>query len=89
VGQAVIEEEAAAVLVSLLTSHDQSSAFRFLLRRQTEAPYAGCWMTEGVFVLTTEELASPGAPTSPFPKVLDPEPGDSPAVGPPLETRID
>lgn len=51
VGSAVIDGDAAAVLVSLLTDRDQSMAFRFVLAKQTQAPYQGCWMTEGVFPL--------------------------------------
>ncbi len=51
IGSAVIDGDAAAVLVSLLTDQDQSMAFRFMLAKQTQAPYEGCWMTEGVFPL--------------------------------------
>ena len=49
VGTPVYQGEAAAVLVSILTKKEQAIAFRFLLIKQDEVPYVGCWMTEGVF----------------------------------------
>ncbi len=55
VGTAVIEGDAAAVLVTLLSDRDQSLAFRFVLGKQKQAPYAGCWMTEGVFALHNDD----------------------------------
>ena len=55
VGTAVIEGDAAAVLVTLLTDRDQSLAFRFVLGKQKQTPYAECWMTEGVFALHTDD----------------------------------
>lgn len=55
VGTAVIEGDAAAVLVTLLTDRDESLAFRFVLGKQTQAPYTGCWMTEGVFALDADD----------------------------------
>lgn len=55
VGTAVIDGDAAAVLVTLLTDTDKSLAFRFVLGKQKQDPYAGCWMTEGVFALLTDD----------------------------------
>lgn len=51
VGNASIENEYAAVLVSTVSKNGLPSAFRFLLRLHNELPYEGCWLTEGVLVL--------------------------------------
>lgn len=89
VGTAVIEDGAAAVLVSVLTQSNQSTAFRFLLVKQSAVPYEDCWMTEGVFALTPELLSSgvnsshtlPPAPSS----VVSPRQDDGPAQESPFD----
>jgi hypothetical protein len=89
VGRAVIEGNSAAVLVSLLTSNGQSLAFRFLLSKQSEVPYADCWMTEGVYALTAEELTNPNSPISPFREQVDVTPSQTESVELSREGRFD
>ncbi len=59
VGNATIENDYAAVLVSTVSENGDATAFRFLLRQWDDAPYRGCWLTEAVQVLeqvsTSEE----------------------------------
>ncbi len=56
VGTPVIDGNDASVLVSLLTVDDAALAFRFILSKQSSAPYEGCWMTEGVYPLIPEGM---------------------------------
>lgn len=44
----------------ILSSGQESAGFLFLLRKQTEAPFADCWMTEGVQPLPHEMLSGMG-----------------------------
>ena len=64
VGEAVIENGYAAVLVSTVSQIGDVAAFRFLLHRHEEAPYSGCWLTEAVLALdqshTPEDTFSRG-----------------------------
>jgi len=89
VGKAVVEGNSAAVLVSLHTSDDQSLAFRFLLSKQSEAPYEDCWMTEGVYALTALELANPNSPISRSHEAMDVTPSQPESVEPLQEGRFD
>jgi hypothetical protein len=51
VGNAAIEKDYAAVLVSTLSANGDATAFRFLLHQYKRAPYQGCWLTEAVMVM--------------------------------------
>ena len=44
-----IKESEAHVMVSIVDEEDNVHAYIFVLERQAQAPYANCWMTEGVF----------------------------------------
>lgn len=48
VGKAVVKGDQATVLVTLLSTDAQVTAFRFYLSKQTAAPYRDCWMTDAV-----------------------------------------
>ncbi|MCA9160271.1 MAG: hypothetical protein KDA72_18190 [Planctomycetales bacterium] len=51
IGRAMIEGDAASVLVPILIENGPGAAFQFQLTKQSEAPYRDCWMTDGVFPL--------------------------------------
>lgn len=48
VGQAVVHEPWATVMVTTIDHEHGVRVFHFYLERQTEGPDAGCWMTFGV-----------------------------------------
>lgn len=48
IGQAIILQGYASVLVTVLGDSDQMFAYRFYLAKQLEAPVRDCWMTDGV-----------------------------------------
>ena len=62
VGDARIPGDQAYVLVSLVDRHQQLHVFGFLLSRQANAEYAGCWMTDAVFQLAAARNEPGGAP---------------------------
>ncbi len=74
VGSAAIEQDYAAVLVSTLNNDDQPQAFRFLLRLHGRAPYEGCWLTDAVEVLPTDEIPSDPDQSPKDAKITDPKP---------------
>ena len=53
IGSATATEGHVQVLVTVLNSGEVSS-FMWVLSRQTEPPYDGCWMTDGVFPMDNE-----------------------------------
>ena len=48
VGPAIEDGDQARLEVLLLTAVDDTIGFTWVLARQTDPPYAGCWMTDGV-----------------------------------------
>lgn len=63
IGKPEIHDDHASVTVTMLDSRGKLQAFLFLLGRQNEGEYSGCWMTEGVFPL--QPLAPPESASPP------------------------
>jgi hypothetical protein len=49
IGRPEILDSEARVMVTIVDQANEVHAFVFVLARQQEAPFEGCWMTEGVF----------------------------------------
>ncbi len=47
----IIDENQAQQVVELITSNNKKVYYLFQLSKQTEQPYKGCWMTDGVIRL--------------------------------------
>lgn len=60
IGRPCIEGDVARVLVTVIDDQQQMQGFQFILSRQKDDPFAGCWMTEAVFPVTS--LAPPESP---------------------------
>jgi hypothetical protein len=62
VGRPELHDRYARLLVSVIDEHWQVQAFSFVLSRQQDPPFAGCWMTEAVFpaFMPAEEPAEAG-----------------------------
>lgn len=72
IGKPEIHEDHASVTVTLLNSRGEVQAFVFLLGRQNEGEFSGCWMTEGVFPLQPLDPQKPvRAPTVLVPRNLE------------------
>ena len=52
VGAAFVEGRNAVVLVTTCDNEGEAAAFRFVLAKQTQAPFEECWMTESVLPTT-------------------------------------
>lgn len=65
VGRATQKQNEAHLLVTTVDPAGGLTLFRFFLSKQTQAPYAGCWMTDAVIRLGTvkppEESRQPPA----------------------------
>lgn len=67
-GDAQIDGNQAEVTVAVVGNGQTLHVFRFLLSRQTQAPYAGCWMTDAVYLVgvarqqSTSESTTPDSP---------------------------
>jgi hypothetical protein len=56
-----ISGDAAVQRVKLIGADGQAVIYIFSLSKQTEPPYKGCWMTDGVVVEPVKELPKQGA----------------------------
>lgn len=59
-GPLVLDGDRATQNVTLVGPDGERHAYQFLLRRQTESPYAGCWMTRSVGTVPAGNLSSAG-----------------------------
>jgi hypothetical protein len=66
VGKALIRENAARVLVTIIDEQSLAHGFVFFMSRQTEPPFNNCWMTEGVQP-TRQPAGNPASPAEPSP----------------------
>jgi hypothetical protein len=48
VGKPILHGDRAMVLVTIMDANSRTFIYRFFLSKQTEPPYAGCWMTDAV-----------------------------------------
>jgi hypothetical protein len=67
VGRAVVRDDQALVLVTILDAGQNIRVFRFFLSKQRESPYEGCWMTDAVREVLFERPAPPPRGASPAP----------------------
>lgn len=65
VGRAVIRDDRATVLVTLIDPGRNVRVFRFFLSRQRESPYVGCWMTDAVREVVFDGPAPPPRGSAP------------------------
>lgn len=60
IGEARRDGDQAVVTVAIVSRTRGLHVFRFLLSRQTQPPYADCWMTDAVYLAAIARHRSPG-----------------------------
>ncbi len=70
IGRPVVKENKAVVLVTIIGSQRQAHVFRFYLSKQTDPPYAGCWMTDAVLEVGSSKSV-PQPPREPTPPPVE------------------
>ncbi|WP_442482396.1 hypothetical protein [Aeoliella sp. SH292] len=64
VGSQVVHDNLASVMVTAMDQRQGLRMFHFYLAKETEAPYAGCWMTYGVVADPAMKSIEPASPAT-------------------------